>query len=460
MTSLFQPPAASTPHDDYKIYGFSGNPFAVDETLATIGGDDDADRFKRIYCAREIARLAARIQEEALAGAQRRLWLKEDETVPKRYNNVVTTGVFRALLTAEAPRLLPVYVPVPQVFKDLSGGVYNLLVDRLLPRYLKNATYAFVYQELAQAGSEVPFDAAGLRAEMDATRGVALDMILYGREFALTEAEEYGVEEEVEEIASGEVASSPAEQAPRNDGTTRPEDEATQPEEAIEEAEAPVDDRRQPLLEFIGTRLNDEAFGFGPTLRLAISTALADNFVRARMILEQADRPKDELLGLIRFASRYYNGVVVLIDQLDPWTQFTEPDRIKFLSSLHEFDLISGGRAVTVMLSNKFIYDSFDARFRDQCVTLPLHLSWVTRSVEEIGRDRAVAGRMFAAWLAPAGTAEPETIAPLTAETIDVLLTKAQDSPYIALELARELVERGRAQGRLTLDGAFASQTV
>jgi hypothetical protein len=480
LSELFEVPVKAERNNLYAGYGLKGNPFKVDETLATLDIGDDDSRFKKMMCALEIERLVDLISDEAYSETPKKLWLKEDHTTAKRFNNVVTTGLFRAMVGTANPRMLPVYIPIPQVMSDFAGNVYNLIIDRMLPRYFKNAAYAFIYQELKRvSGGDPkagPFNAVELIEQMDATNGLALDEILYGREFVLTEAEEYGVlveeEEDLDEIidleaemeAAGLVEAretdddiaeaASAEEQPRNDETTPSEDAVNVTEEVVVEEE-PADPRRDAILAFAARRLNDPSLSFGNTLKMAIQTGLGDSFVKARIILQQANSPKDELLGLLRLICRYYNGVVVFIDQLDPWVMFTDAEKIQLLSSIHEFDLMSGGRAVLTSVSNAEVYMAFDERYLKECETIPLNLSWMSQNVEEIAKDKASRLAVVSAFIEKAGGKGP---GPFTADGIDAVFDAAGGEVCPALDRCGELLEAGSKNGFPPIDGAFAKR--
>lgn len=480
MSELFEVPVQAEKENPYAGYGLQGNPFRVDEDLATLDIGTDEARFKKIMCALEVERLVDLISGEAYSESPRKLWLKEDASTAKRFNNVVTTGLFRAMVGSANPRMLPVYIPIPQVMDDFAGNVYNLIIDRMLPRYFKNAAYAFLYQELKRVSggdpNAGPFNAVELMEQMDATSGLALDEILYGKEFMLTESEEYGVleEVEVEEPMNPEDLErylDEGEFMTKNETDVTEETKETDAEKAEvvetdssspqspssppEEEEEPIDPRRTAILQFAGRRLNDPAYSFGNTLKLAIQTGLGDSFVKARIILQQANSPKDELLGLLRFICRYYNGVVVFIDQLDPWVMFSDAEKIQLLSSIHEFDLMSGGRAVLTSVSNAEVYDAFDVRYLKECETVPLRLSWMSQNVTEIAKDKSTRNELITEFIAKAGGKDT---GPFSSDGIDAIFDSANGEVCPAIDKCAELLEAGSRDGFPLIDGAFVKR--
>lgn len=461
MSDLFNPPGKPDNTGIYAGYELSVNPFAVDEDLATIGGDENADRFRRIICAHEIDRIASLIKGETFSDTPVMLWLKEDDRSPKLYNNVVTTGVFRALIATSQPRMLPIYVPVPQVLKDFSGNVFKLIADRLLPRYFKHTVYAFIHRELKRAGTDdatsLPFSAGRLAEEMDATGGRALDEILFGGEYTLTEAEEYGavIEPEPEPQAAKESVEELADDEETAETSTS---DVSADLPAV--AETPVDNRKDQLVAFITSRLNDPSLAFGTTLRSAVTLALTKGFVKGRLFLQEATSPKDELLGLLRLIGYYYNGVVVMVDQLDPWLFFTEPEKIKFLSDLHEYSLISAGKAVFVAISNEQIYEGFDASFKARCETLPLRLTWANEDVDSMGKDLAKFERLLEEFLSAVKQSDGGGLAPFTRSGAARILAKSAGKVPAALDHARRLIDAGSEDGFPPIDETFVDKVI
>ncbi len=457
----------------YAGYGLDENPFAVDETLATIGGQDELTRFRKIICAAEVRRLAKSIAKDLLAGNSQPVWMLEDGESSKQYNSVVTTGVFRYMVAGQDPKILPVYVPLPQVANDFTGNVFKLIIDRLLPRYFRNVIYSFIRRELEAAVADgragLLFDAAALLNEIDATAGRTLDEIFFGAEFSLTMAEEYGV------VVEPEPEPAPAVETEEDDGPDfvdyDAEDEAAEAAAAEAEAEeamvaeeiveeVTVDARRAPLFAFVGSRLEDESYAAGETVRAAVSTSLADGFVKGRLVLEKTPAPREEIMGLIRLITQYYDGIVVMVDQIDPWPYLTDQERINILSDTYNFELAGAGKALTVMVSDQHNYDDFDAGFKKRCRILPLGLSWTREDSVDFGRDTAKTESLVEDFLNPARLNETAGITPFDKTGVEAILEKAGGNILVALEMCRRLVDAGREIGFPKIDKSFANKAV
>lgn len=467
MTSIFNTPAKREDAGAFAGYGLDGNPFEVDETLATIGGKDDLTRFRRIVCAAEVRRIAKSIVNDLLAGNPQPVWLLEDGQALKQYNNVVATGVFRYLVSSQNPRILPVYVPLPQVANDFTGNVYKLIIDRLLPRYFRNVTYSFICRELEKAITDgqagLSFDAAGLLADTEATAGRTLDEIFFGAEFTLTMAEEYGGI--VQPILAEELPEEVPEEDEGPDFVDHDaEDEAEEVEETVEVEvtveEEPVDERRAPLLAFINERLTDESSAAGETLRDAVLTALTDGFVEGRHVLEKAPAPRDEIMGLIRLISLYYNGIVVMVDQLDPWPYLNDQERINILSDIYNFELAASGKAMVTVVSDKGNFENFDAGFKKRCRMLPMELKWTREPTIDFGQDAIKAEEFLEDFLNSARLTEASGTKPFDTSGVAEIMAQAGGDILVALDLCRRLIETGRESGFPPIDKSLANKAV
>ncbi len=463
MTTLFEAPVAPETSGKLAGYGLNKNPFVVDESRATISGDDAATRFRRMVCAHEIQRVADLLAVEVGQATQQPVWIKEDPLVPRKFNNVVSTGIFRALMASESPRILPVYVALPKVAIDLTGNIFKLIIDRMLPGYFKNVVYAYIYQELKQAAaagvSGPDFDPDSLVAAMDATGGVVLDEILFGGEYKLTDAETYGVIIEPEPEPEPIVVEEPLEvdHDAEEEAAEVTETEVVEVEVVEEE---PIDPRRDAVIAFVRERVEDETNGFGLATRRAIASSLTDGFVKSRLLLEEAPDPKNELLGLIRLAGRYYNGIVVLVDQLEGWVHLDEQQRITLLSAIYEFELLSGGKAVFTVVSSPAVYDDFDPRFTGRCTTIPLKLTWVTQDPAAIFGDQEKLNTLVEEFLSPVRTGDQTGVEPFTEAGLKHVFDKVDGSPAAFIELCGQLLDKGAGDGFVPIDEVYADKGV
>lgn len=450
----------------YAGYGLDSNPFAVDETLATIGGDDDITKFRRIICASAVARLAKSLATGLVDGNPQPAWMLEDKSTSNQFNIVVSTGVFRYLVAGQNPRILPVYVPLPQVANDFTGNVFKLIVDRLLPRYFRNVIYAFICRELektvADGQTALTIDAAELLKEIEATAGGALDEIFFGHEFALTTAEEYGVL--IETNPEPEIEVTPEE----DDGPEFVDYDAEDEIEVIEEIEVteeipeeePVDERRALLLAFVAGRLADESSAAGETLRNAVDVSLTDGFVRGRLVLEKAPKAVDEIMGLIKLISFYYNGVVIMLDQIDPWKFLTEQERINILKDLYNVELISKGKAAVVVVSDERNFDDFDSGFKSRCRMLPLNLAWTLETSVNFSKDETKAEALLEDFLKSARPDGKSGLEPFDTSGVTAILKKSAGNILDGLEMCRRLIDAGSDAGFPAIDKSFVEMTL
>jgi hypothetical protein len=443
-------------------YGLIGNPFTVDAQLANLSAQDGLPLFHRIICAVEIERLAKLLAGEVAEGRTKPVWFLENPAFGLRFNNVVEMGVFRYLITDRNPRMLPVYIPLPQVAGDFTGNAYKLIVDRLLPRYFRNVIYAFVCHELEAAaggGGGLSFDAAPLLKEIDKTAGQALDEIFFGKAFSPTVAEEYGVVLEEQDVPTAEAEKPAAEEPEFVDHDA--EEETIEAEEAVEAEEAEevrIDERREPLVNFINDRLADETSGAGATLRQAVAVSLSSGFVKGRLALESSPSPRDEILGLVKLVAGYYDGLVMLIDQIDPWPFMSEQERINFLSDIYNFELASGGKAMIVVISDQEKFDGFDAAFKDRCRIEPIELKWTNEKDIDFGRDETKAEEFIAEFLGKARADGDPGLEPFTAPAIAAVMKKTDGEILAAIEIFGRLVEKGRVAGFARIDEAFVKK--
>jgi hypothetical protein len=339
-----------------------------------------------------------------------------------------------------------VYVPLPQVANDFTGNVFKLIVDRLLPRYLRNVFYAYVCRELAAAAAEdqarSTFDAVGLLREIEETAGGALDQIFFGVEFTLTEAEEYGgiVKDAQDELieAEAEAAAHEDEGPEFVDHDAEEEAEATEETEEIQEEEpeeVKIDERRAPLMSFINNRLTDESSTAGETVREAVLVSLTDGFVEGRHILEKATSPREEIMGLIKMISLYYDGVIIMVDLIDPWPYLSEQEKINLLGDLYNVELAGAGKLKVVVVSDQGNFDDFDAGFKNRCRMLPLELKLTSEKTVDFGDDAAKAEAFVGSFLNSARLTEAAGIEPFDAPAIAGIMKQAGGSALAAMEI-------------------------
>ncbi len=488
MSSFFEPPKVSK-EKKYNKYSLERNPFQP-HTLDALKADrkDRELTFSSVVFDREVEKLTSEIGRGLTNKTYRSMWLFKSPAFSGPMSVRSGGRVFSNLVCSKNPRFLPVYAALPHVFEDVTGRLYDMMMDRLLPRYLKYAVYSLIYQELKTASSDknaseqlLPeIDAGKLVEEIDKTEGKALDEIFFPKKKQPTydeeirsmkirrddlrpDEEKYPTEEE-EGKEQGESEEKESEELAEVIELETEVDEETEGEEEEKEAEVeeiPVDPRKEPLISFIKKRIDDPAFQFGKTVQEGIIFCLNNGFLKGhRYIRREVRSRRDELRGLISLIKCYFNGIVIILDQLNSFRHQTEPDQISFLSSIFQFRLLAQEELIIVFTSKKPAFEDFDSNFTKGFKHIHFNLSWMKKDSEETGKDDKMMKEMVADFLKSAHSKKTDDIAPFTDDGLKLLIKKSEKDPVKLIKLCGDMINKGSKNDFPAIDKKFVTENL
>lgn len=458
---FFRPPTRPSQVPAYKKYSLRTNPFKIDKNLIEDSDTDDALSYQRRILGHEIQRVVNILKDEIFKPMPRSFWLVEDRSVSKSFNNVVGGAVFAGFVGKDKPRVLPVYVPVPQATSDFVGTSFRLTVDRLLPRYLRASVYSFICRELETAVREgksqeiMPgVDIQKFLQDIDATEGQALTDILFPKK-EISQVEEYGVMEEEDEDAIVEELKE-LEKKEAEDAKAETTENIVDAEILDEEEPGEESSLKDHLIYYIYQRMEDPTLEFSENLRATIQVCMQEGFVKGRIFLDRTGDAKTDIASLLRLVRYYYNGVVFFVDQLDPWRFFNNEDKLAFMSQVYEMKLLTGKDSVTMFMSDEEIYKNFDNRFVKEQVKLPLNLQFASEDFEVVGKDEKKFKALMIQFLSE--SSKKTGLAPFSEDAVPVILKLADHNAKKALDLCGTLLDLGKDEGYPAIDKKFVEK--
>lgn len=306
MASLFEKPGLEDKTEF--AYGLRVNPFEVTEDLAD--RDDPAAGYLDFVFTREVKRLFEVMAEHIRNGQSQKVWFVKPHASPTPHIIPVLGGLFRAMLNAEAPRVFPLYVAMPIVYRDFHGGMLRIMLDRLQPEVFRTLVYSYVFQQLNMVSQEerasevLPgVDVPELLKCMEETNGEALGELLYPKAKVKPEGEESAEGPEEGEDAGQELE--PGRQEGAKDESAEGESES-------------------PLVLFLDGCLTQSSFG--PLIQTSLSRAFR-SLDEGYRHLRAAGEPREAISDVVKLLGIRYNAVVALMDQIEGWDMLQEAEK-------------------------------------------------------------------------------------------------------------------------------------
>ncbi len=367
---------------EYPQYFLEKNPFPS-EVIEE--GEDKRTIFTKEICKKETNKVLSLIKTLVKEPKAPNVWILKDAKASGEYNISVMSALFRTIFESEAPRLFPVYIPLPLIYENPLQGIFKIIMDRFIEMHFRRCVYAFIYEELKKLqasgkSSEVlpEIDISKLLRDMNETEGQALDQILFieEEEKEVEKKEEIKEEEkaeEVEETEEGKQEEREEVEEAEEEGA-KPEAEE-QKEEVREETEEDkkLKGLRENLVKFIEGTL--EKTQFGSQIKEAITIAVKEGFSEGHSKLQSIVDYRGTLPALLQLILTFYEKVVIFIDQLEGWTALEDTERAMFFGAVAELKWLSAGKSLLTFACVPYLIEQIGEEYLSGRLEISLDLS-------------------------------------------------------------------------------------
>lgn len=407
-------------------------------------------------CAAEVE--ADRVWWEILrkAGSEKSsTWLLRNPDSVGSSNIATISNLLRRMATDPGARMLPIYLPLPLAYQDLTAATVRTLADRIIPTEFRKCFYVFAADRVAEAIDDP-------KAAEELSKFDDLPELLE----KLRNPKGSGVQAFLLPSRKTQVEERHLIQKPMTE------------EDADEEAKAELLARREEILQtwekreqlktFLERRLRDGDWGEG--VRAAVRRVFETSaFAPAREPLADVADHTETLAGLLRFLRHRFAKVVLVVDQIEAFAALSDTEKARFLGALTEFQLIAADNAMWLCTGFPATVELIGEDRLATFEMVPFELS-ITREV----RTQPIPPDIFRKIVQQFLETDPhrreslpamqqkktDPLFPFDADCVDAVFEQEEGDCLRAALCLGKLVDAAKQEGLAAIDAAFAKAQI